>query len=299
MRSTFCGLLLSALFFSVNGAVAQQPNRPVNPAPQHSEDLSGAGQSSKGGAPQASPELQSLIKALSGAWSLSVKWEPDASTPNGLVNTGEENWRAGPGGYTLVEEEHLRMPQQGDVFLLGVVWWNSTTKNLQGMECQNLLPYTCDVKGALKDITMSWDGKQFVIDEIETSNTDKKSMWHEVWSDITPDSFIQSGEYGEIGAPRKRLFTIHAKRVTTQSKNDRRGAKTRSSQYRIPPNQLLKCRVWQRGSGESGRQRTNLSRVACLPMEAPAQAKKAGELGPVDTFSWKKSTCVVRLEKCS
>jgi hypothetical protein len=94
------------------------------------------------------------------------------------------------------------------------------------MECQNLLPYTCDVKGALNDITMSWDGKQFVIDEIETSNTGKKSMWHEVWSDITPDSFTQTGEYGEIGAPRKRLFTISAKKVTTQSKNDARGVKS-------------------------------------------------------------------------
>jgi hypothetical protein len=34
------------------------------------------------------------------------------------------------------------MPREGDVFLLGVVWWNSTKKNLQGMECQNLLSYT-------------------------------------------------------------------------------------------------------------------------------------------------------------
>jgi hypothetical protein len=64
---------------------------------------------------------------------------------------------------------------------------------------------------------MSWDGKQFVIDEIETSNTGKKSMWHELWSDITPISFTQTGEYSEAGAPPKRLFTIHAKRVTTQT----------------------------------------------------------------------------------
>jgi hypothetical protein len=90
------------------------------------------------------------------------------------------------------------------------------------MECQNLLPYTCDVKGALNDITMSWDGKQFVIDEIEASNTGQKSIWHEVWSDITPISFTQTGEYGEPGAPRKRLFTIHAKRASAQSKNDAR-----------------------------------------------------------------------------
>jgi hypothetical protein len=170
--------------------------------------------------PQPSAEIVGLTKALEGRWSLNVKFEPDATMPNGLVNTGEETWRPGPGGFTLLEEEHLRMPQ-GELFLLGIVWWNTATKSFQGMECQNLLPYTCDVKGAQNNITMNWDGKQFVIDEIETSKTGKKSVWHEVWSDITPTSFVQTGEYGVPGGARKRLFTIHATRVATaQSKND-------------------------------------------------------------------------------
>jgi hypothetical protein len=112
-----------------------------------------------------------------------VKFEPNSSAPNGLVNTGEEIWRPGPGGFTLLEEEHLRMPE-GDLFLLGIVWWNTATKSLHGMECQNLQPYTCDVKGAQNDITMSWDGKEFVIHEMETSKSGKKSVWHEVWSEI-------------------------------------------------------------------------------------------------------------------
>jgi hypothetical protein len=171
-------------------------------------------------APQPSPEIESLTKALTGEWSLSVKFEPGASAPNGLANTGEETWRPGPGGFTLLEEEHLRMPE-GEGFLLGIIWWNTATKSFHGMECQNLLPYTCDVKGAQNDITMNWDGKQFVIDEVETSTSGKKSIWHEVWSDITPTSFVQTGEYGDPGGPRKRLFTIHATRVTAaQSKND-------------------------------------------------------------------------------
>jgi len=170
--------------------------------------------------PQPSTEIKSLTKALTGEWSLSVKFEPTSSAPSGLVNIGEETWRHGPGGFTLLEEEHLRMPE-GDLFLLGIIWWNSETKSLHGMECQNRLPYTCDVKGAQNDITMSWDGKQFVIDEMETSKSGKKSIWHEVWSEITPNSFTQTGEYGDPGGPRKRLFTIHATRVTSnQIKND-------------------------------------------------------------------------------
>jgi hypothetical protein len=170
--------------------------------------------------PQPSAEIQSLTKALSGEWSLSVKFEPSSSAPNSLVNTGKETWRPGPGGFTLLEEEQLRMPE-GDLFLLGIIWWNTATKSFRGMECQNRLPYTCDVKGAQNDITMSWDGKQFIIDEMETSKGGKKSIWHEVWSDITPNSFTQTGEYGDPGGPRKRLFTIHATRVASnQIKND-------------------------------------------------------------------------------
>jgi hypothetical protein len=119
-------------------------------------------------APHPSAEIESLTKALTGEWSLSVKFEPSSSAPNGLTNTGEETWRPGPGGFTLLEEEHLRMPE-AEAFLLGIIWWNTATKNFHGMECQNLLPYTCDVKGAQNDITMKWDGKQFVIDEVETS----------------------------------------------------------------------------------------------------------------------------------
>ena len=171
-------------------------------------------------APQPSAEIQSVTKALTGEWSLSVAFGPSTSAPSGVTKTGEETWRPGPGGFTLLEEEHLRMPD-GDLFLLGVLWWNTATKSLHGMECQNLLPYTCDVKGAQNDITMNWDGKQFVIDEMETSKSGKKSVWHEVWSDITPNSFTQTGEYGDPGGPRKRLFTIHATRATSdQIKND-------------------------------------------------------------------------------
>ena len=151
----------------------------------------GANAQSLTSAPKPSPEIVQLTKSLEGEWSLSVQFEPNSSAPNGLVNTGEETWRPGPGGFTLLEEEHLRTPE-GDLSLLGIVWWYSADKSFHGMECQNLLPYTCDVKGAQNDITMNWDGKQFVIDEVETSTSGKKSIWHEVWSDITPTSFWEN-----------------------------------------------------------------------------------------------------------
>ncbi len=111
----------------------------------------------------------------------------------------------------MVEDEHLRFPKK-DAYLLGIIWWDETTKTLRGMECQNLLPFICDLKGALNDITMTWDGKQFVIDEIEN----KTSLWHEVWSDIKPNSFTQIGEYGPRGGVLKRLFTIRGTKISVK-----------------------------------------------------------------------------------
>lgn len=213
MRFTVLSLaVFSALLLCCNLVTAQRSNKSTMPVPSHSEELSTASQDSKDQSSQPLQEIESLSKALVGEWSLSVKFEPSSSAANGLVDTGEETWRPGPGGFTLLEEEHLRM-REGHLFLLGIVWWNATTKSLHGMECQNRLPYTCDVKGAQNDITMNWDGKEFVIDEMETSKSGKKSVWHEVWSEITPNSFTQTGEYGDPGGPRKRLFTIHATRL--------------------------------------------------------------------------------------
>jgi hypothetical protein len=155
-----------------------------------------------------SPELQGLIAALSGKWSLKVKLEPSSEMPNGFEGTGEETWRAGPGGITLIEEETIPSPS-GNLYLLGIIWWDGQTKSLHGMECNSQLPFTCDLKGGLNDITMKWDGKQFALDEQETHNG-KKSLWHEAWSEITPTTYTQTGDSSAPGGSPKRLMTIHA-----------------------------------------------------------------------------------------
>jgi hypothetical protein len=217
MRSTVLSLLLSsALFCCCSTAIAQQSNKPAAAVPQHLEDLSAPAQGSKSGANQSSPEIQSLIKALSGKWSVSVKFEPNPAMPNGVNGTGEETWRAGPGGFTFLDEEHLPTPAR-DVFLLGIIWWDGKTKSFHGMECNNQLPNTCDLKGALNDVTMKWDGKEFTIDELETSPDGKRTIWHEVWSDITPTSFAQTGDMGAPGGPFKRFLTIRGTRVAAGS----------------------------------------------------------------------------------
>ena len=40
-----------------------------------------------------------------------------------------------------------------------------------------------------------------------------KTLWHQVWSDITSPSFTQTGDIEEPGGATKRFFTMQAKRV--------------------------------------------------------------------------------------
>src|SRR5689334_2818175 len=66
----------------------------------------GAAQVSAQQAARPAPEMQALIRALSGRWTIHEKFELDEWTPNGGNGEGEETWRAGPGGVTFMEEIH-------------------------------------------------------------------------------------------------------------------------------------------------------------------------------------------------
>jgi hypothetical protein len=156
--------------------------------------------------------LATLAKALAGKWQLQVRFEPASVTGNKTIEgSGEESWSLGPGGIDLIEQEHIPSPY-GETFLMGVIWWDSTKKQLAGMECNSQLSFTCDLKGALNDITMTWDGKRFEIDEIETHDG-KRTVWHEYWTDITPTSFVQSGDVTQPDGTTVRFMNIRGNRV--------------------------------------------------------------------------------------
>jgi hypothetical protein len=161
--------------------------------------------------------MRTLAQALSGTWSLAIRFESESGSSPAVEKQGEETWRAGPGGLVIAQEERFETPDR-PVFLFGLIWWDSKTKDFHGMECNSQNAHVCDVKGSLTDISLNWDGKQLIIDEIEKSTEGKKMLWHEVYSDITPTSFTQTGESGEPGGPLKRLLTIHATRVPDHSK---------------------------------------------------------------------------------
>jgi hypothetical protein len=163
--------------------------------------------------PDAVPSsLAALTRALGGRWQLDVRFEAVPSMGNKVVTgSGEESWSTGPAGITLLEQEHIPSPM-GDMFLMAVVWWDRAGNRFGGMECNSGMPMTCDLKGALNDVTLTWDGRKFQIDELETHNG-QRTVWHEYWTDITPDSFTQVGDVTQPDGTTTRFMTIHGKRV--------------------------------------------------------------------------------------
>jgi len=67
-----------------------------------------------------------------------------------------------------------------------------------------------------------WDGKRLVID-LRFLKDGKWMVWHEVWSDITPTSFTQTGDMGEAGKPVRRVVTIQATRVSEVPRGSSQG----------------------------------------------------------------------------
>jgi len=197
-----CSLALMAVIASFGGVLTSFAQATPDVKPVMTANLS----TSKGHEESAPTKLQSLIKALSGKWLLSVRFEATGGMPSGLSGAGEESWHGGPGGFTFIEEEQIPTPA-GQGYLLGIIWWDSRSKSFQGMECNNQLPFTCDLKGALTDITITWDEMSFAIEEIETHNG-KKTIWREVWSNITPTSFTQTGDVTQPDGSTTRFMTI-------------------------------------------------------------------------------------------
>ena len=178
-----------------------------------------ASHSSRGAAadtPGPAPAIQSLAKALTGRWSTREKYERMFLTPDGGVGNGDQVFRPGPGGFTLLEDYYSKTPA-GELLGFGLVWWDQT-KGLQHMWCVNIYPTGCEMFPAAPQAGPKWDGKRLVIHIAGEQVGDSKVDWQETLSDITPDSFTQTVDIGEPGGPLKRWLTIHSTKMTARAK---------------------------------------------------------------------------------
>lgn len=177
-----------------------QPQQVTQGAPQ------GSAQASAQQTARPAPEMQALIRALSGRWTIREKFELDEWTPNGGNGEGEETWRAGPGGVTFMEEIHDNGAGR-ELFGEALLWWDQD-RGLQALWCDQNNPRGCDLTG----LAVQWDGRQLAFDT-EAARGDGKVLTHEVFTNITPDSFEQTVDVGETKETMKRWLTIQGTRT--------------------------------------------------------------------------------------
>jgi hypothetical protein len=153
---------------------------------------------------QTSPKMQKLFDTFLGTWSVTEKIEPSETLPKGGTGQGEEVYKAGPGGVSLIEEIHLREGFR-ESSGLGVGWWDQKAKGFRALWCDSENPNGCIMMAHLA----KWEGDNFVL-RGEFERDGKKFLFKEVFSEITPTSFTQTLYQGEEGKELAKLLTIYA-----------------------------------------------------------------------------------------
>jgi len=151
------------------------------------------------------PEMHRLAAALGGRWTIRQQFEPHQAVPNGDTGSGTEVWRPGPGARSLIEDIHTKRPGGPETSGLAVIWWDAGASGYRVLWCGGANPRGCVVMSKLAE----WQGAEFVIgDEYELDG--KKIEYREVFSNLTPTSFVQTIYEGEAGGALKRVLTIQA-----------------------------------------------------------------------------------------
>lgn len=158
--------------------------------------------------PKGSPQIAKMLLAFEGTWSIKEKFAPDVGSPNGAAGEGRIVWRAGPGGFSVIEEYQSRRSSM-EVTGLGAFWWDEAAQGYRTIWCDSTNPGGCI---SFKNVAR-WEGPQFVLVEDYEVNG-KKVTFKEVFGDITPGAFTQTLYGGEAGKELKVDQIIQATKVT-------------------------------------------------------------------------------------
>ncbi len=146
--------------------------------------------------PKGSPQIEKMLRAFEGTWSIKEKFAPDAGSPNGATGEGQIVWRAGPGRFSVIEEYRSKRSST-EVTGLAVFWWDEVAQGYRTIWCESTNPGGCI---SFKNVAR-WEGPQLVLVEDYEVNG-KKVIFKEVFGDIAPGGFTQT-LYG--GEARKEL----------------------------------------------------------------------------------------------
>src|SRR5579872_766064 len=154
------------------------------------------------------PDVQNLML---GVWSIKVTYAPNLQIPKVGTGEGMEIWRPGPGGMSVIEEYHEKN-EMGDIDGFSIGWWDGKLGGQRFVWCANDVPQGCVVPNNVA----KWEGERLVFRE-DTEEDGRKMTHAEIFTDITPNSFTQLLQKGEVGKPLNNTVTISAKRKSERS----------------------------------------------------------------------------------
>jgi hypothetical protein len=161
--------------------------------------------------PKGSPQIEKMLWAFEGTWSIKEKFAPDAGSPNGAPGGGRIVWRAGPGRFSVIEEYQSRRSST-QVTGLGVFWWDEAAQGYRTIWCESTNPGGCI---SFKNVAR-WEGQQLALMQDYEVNG-KKVIFKEVFGDIAPGAFTQTLYGGESGKELNVDQIIHATKGTRGS----------------------------------------------------------------------------------
>jgi len=201
--------LLSILALSTWVCASPTFARATESSADKSTSKTGATSSATSAPPAAAPtqamlQMQRLLKKFSGTWSITEDYAPSQWAPKGATGKGEEIWKSGPGGLSLVED-YSSNGSTGEFHGMSVTWWDEAAQGYRAIWCDSQNPEGCIYMTRLG----KWEGDRLVLGD-ERDVNGKKVIFKETVSDITPTSFTQTIYAGEIEGSLKRTVTIKA-----------------------------------------------------------------------------------------
>lgn len=170
-------------------------------APAKSKMAKPAGQAQQMPMPKPTPEMNKLIKTLSGTWNVNEKHEPNPMMPNGGDGKGTAKIWAGPGGLSLMEN-YSSSGAMGSFKGMGTWWWDPKAQVFHGLWCDNMTPNGCDTSGSTK-----WEGDNLVGTMTGDMGGQMMTMRF-TYSDFKPDSFVMTMEMGPDASKMQKSMTV-------------------------------------------------------------------------------------------
>jgi len=146
-----------------------------------------------------------------GTWTTQLQYEPSPAMPDGGASSGQEVWRAGPGGNSVIEE-YFEKNAKGGFKEFTIAWWDEQAQGQRFLACDNEQLHGCEVSRSVA----RWEGNSLVYTE-EREQDGAKLVRQEIFTDITPTSFTQLLKEGP-SVPKLRItLTIHARKLTARA----------------------------------------------------------------------------------